>query len=563
MRKTFILVIAIAIISISCSNKTEIAKEQTTFTNPILAGFYPDPSICGVDGDYYMITSTFAYFPGLPVFHSKDLVNWTQIGNVIDRPEQMDTKGADISRGLFAPAITYDDGLFYVVCTLIDKGGNFIVTAKNPAGPWSNPTWIPEIDGIDPSLYFDDNGKSYIVYNSVAPDNEQLYQGHRTIRMFELDKESLKLVGDEILLINGGTDLSKNPIWIEAPHIYKVDSLYYLICAEGGTRDWHSEVVFRSKNIEGPYISYENNPILTQRHLDINRKNPITSTGHADMIQTPNGDWWAVFLGCRSYAPNEEDLYNTGRETFLAPVVWKDGWPIINPDFEEVQYSYPMPITPAFPTKMKYSGNFEFVDNFESDSLGLNWMFLRTPSEKWYEIEDGVLSMELRSETCSGKQNPSFIGHRQQHIIGSAVTSLSFNALSENEKAGLIIFQNESHFYYLCKSTKDKKSVVELFKSTKTEELELLNSITINDDLNCYLKIDAKGKYYSFSYSSNNTDWKYVAENVDGKYLSTTVAGGFLGSLYGLYATSSGKPSSSKASYNSFLAINNDEVYRK
>jgi xylan 1,4-beta-xylosidase len=152
------------------------------FTNPILPGFYPDPSICRVGSDYYLVNSTFAYFPGIPIFHSKDLVSWELIGHVLDRPEQMDLYGFGGLRGIFAPAIRYKDGIFYVTCTLVDGGGNFIVTAKSPTGPWSMPTWIPEINGIDPSPFFDDNSKSYIIYNSIAPDNKLLYNGHRTIR---------------------------------------------------------------------------------------------------------------------------------------------------------------------------------------------------------------------------------------------------------------------------------------------------------------------------------------------------------------------------------------------
>jgi xylan 1,4-beta-xylosidase len=172
-----------------------VAQNDNRYTNPILMGFYPDPSICRVGGDYYLITSSFSYFPGIPIFHSKDLVNWKQIGNVMDRPEQLDLDGLGVSRGIFAPAIRYHNGVFYVTCTLADKGGNFVVTSKNPAGPWSNPVWTPEINGIDPSMFFDENGKAYILYNSVAPDDKPLYDGHRTIRMHEFDVAHLKVTG--------------------------------------------------------------------------------------------------------------------------------------------------------------------------------------------------------------------------------------------------------------------------------------------------------------------------------------------------------------------------------
>ena len=207
-----------------------IAQEKPMFANPILAGFYPDPSICKVDDNFYLVTSTFAYYPGLPVFQSKDLVNWKLIGHVLDRPEQLNLDGQGVSRGLFAPSIRYNNGTFYVTCTIVDRGGNFIVTSKSPEGPWSNPVWLPEIDGIDPSPFFDNDGKLYITYNSVAPDNKPLYEGHRTIRIHELDSKTFKAIGDEHIIVNGGTDLSKKPVWIEAPHIFKVNDFILFNC---------------------------------------------------------------------------------------------------------------------------------------------------------------------------------------------------------------------------------------------------------------------------------------------------------------------------------------------
>ncbi|AFN75323.1 Alpha-N-arabinofuranosidase [Melioribacter roseus P3M-2] len=543
-----------------------VYNAQEKYSNPILMGFYPDPSICKVEDNYYLVNSSFAYFPGIPVFQSKDLVNWKLIGHVLDRKEQMNTNGLGVSRGVFAPSIRYHNGLFYVTCTLVDAGGNFIVTAKDPAGPWSNPVWIPEINGIDPSPFFDDDGKAYIVYNSVAPDNKPLYDGHRTIRIYELDLDSLKVRGDEHILVNGGTDLSKRPIWIEGPHIFKKDGYYFLIAAEGGTGDNHSEVVFRSKNLLGPYEPYAKNPILTQRHLDPNRKNPITSTGHADFVVTDGGDWWAVFLGCRPY---DNGYYNTGRETFLAPVKWIDGWPVINPDYEEVQYFYPYPAKPAKEfAERKYSGNFIIVDEFDEDELSGDWIYLRTPEEKWHSLKEkeGFLRINLRPETCSGNGNPSFIGHRQQHIKCSAETKLNFSPESEFEKAGLVIFQNEKHFYYLCKSKNKLNDRVQLFKSTSGNELELIEEAIVPAELrseDIRLKIVSEGKEYSFHYAWNEGEWNTFLNKLDASFLSTKVAGGFVGAVFGLYATSSGKISSNKAFYDYFIYRGNDDIFNK
>ena len=312
-----------------------LSAQTTTLVNPILTGFYPDPSVVKAGADYYLVNSTFSYFPGIPVFHSKDLKNWKQIGNVIDRPSQMDFMGERLTRGLFAPAISYYKGTFYVTCTDIDHDGNFVATATNPAGPWSDPVKIPQVRGIDPSIYFDETtDKAYILYNSDAPDRKPLYSGHRTIRMYEFDYKTLKVVGEEKQLVNGGVDLSKKPVWIEAPHILKRNDWYYLYAAEGGTSVNHTEVVFRSKSVWGPYVPYENNPILTQMGLPEDRKDPVTSAGHAQFVEGPDGKTYAIFLAVRPY---EGDYYNTGRETFIAPVTWKDEWPIINPDSKEAR----------------------------------------------------------------------------------------------------------------------------------------------------------------------------------------------------------------------------------
>ena len=538
-------------------------QSQKTYTNPILAGFYPDPSICKANDDYYLVTSSFAYYPGLPIFHSKDLVNWKQVGHAMDRPEQLPLNGAGVSRGLFAPAMSYYKGIFYIVCTLIDRGGNFIITATNPAGPWSNPTYIREANGIDPSLFFDEStDKAYMVYNSEPPGRKSLWNGHRTIRMYEFDYKNKKIIGAEKLLVNGGVDTSKHPVWIEAPHIYRINDWYYLMCAEGGTEYNHSEVIFRSKSPEGPYIPWEGNPILTQRHLDRSRKNPITTAGHADMVQTKNGSWYAVFLACRPY---EGDHYNIGRETFMAPVRWtNDGWPVITKGNEEIQYRYPMP----FPNTTKkvvnpFSGNFTYRDDFENKGLHVRYIFLRTVTDKWFNTTDkqGFVTLQLRPQTVSGRENPSFIGFRQQHHQGSANTKLRFTPTAENEKAGIVIFQSENNFYYLCKSLANGKPVVQLYQSSK-DTMKLLISrplSSINGDL--HLRIEPKKSVYATSFSIDGKRWMQMLE-VDAKFLSTATAGGFVGSVFGLYGTSMGKPSNTKAYYDWFEYIGNDDVFK-
>ena len=540
-----------------------MAQKEATYTNPILTGFYPDPSICKAGDDYYIVTSSFAYYPGLPIFHSKDLVSWKQIGHALDRPEQLPLIGAGVSRGLFAPAISYHKGVFYIVCTLIDRGGNFVITATNPAGPWSNPTYIKEVAGIDPSLFFDPKeDKAYIVYNSEPPGGKTLWNGHRTIRMYQFDYRNKKVIGEEKLLVNGGVDTSKHPVWIEAPHIYHINDWYYLMCAEGGTAYNHSEVIFRSKSPEGPFVPWEGNPILTQRHLDRARKNPITTTGHADLVQTGNGKWYAVFLGCRPY---EGEHYNIGRETFMTPVTWTaDGWPVITKGMEEVQYRYPLPYPNAAKKPVNpFSGNFTFRDDFDNKPLNVRYTFLRTLTTKWYNTSEkkGYLSMQLRPQTVSGNENPSFVGFRQQHHQALATTKLQFVPKAPNEKAGLVIFQGEKNFYYLCKSLAGGKPVVQLYQSSNDTMTLLVSKTLPSMNADVYLRIEPKKAVYATSFSTDGKSWLPLQE-VDGKFLSTATAGGFVGSVFGLYATSMGQPTGSKAHYDWWEYKGADDVFK-
>lgn len=238
------------------------------YRNPILSGYYPDPSITRVGEDYYLVLSSFTHYPGLPIFRSRDLVNWVQIGNAIDRPGQLDTSGLAVSRGVFAPDISYHAGTFYIVNTCVDCKGNFVITAKDPAGPWSDPIWLP-FEGIDPSITWEGD-RAYIV-NNRAPSEPARYDGHRALWIQEYDWRAGKMVGPSTEIVNGGVDLSKKPVWIEGPHIFKKDGWYYLTAAEGGTSVNHSQVVFRSKALTGPYAPWDKNPILTQRDLDPSR----------------------------------------------------------------------------------------------------------------------------------------------------------------------------------------------------------------------------------------------------------------------------------------------------
>jgi xylan 1,4-beta-xylosidase len=541
---------------------TALYAQSIELVNPILSGFYPDPSIVRVGSDYYLVNSTFAYFPGIPVMHSRDLKNWQQVGNVISRPSQMSFLGDRMTRGLFAPAIEYHNGTYYVTCTLIDHKGNFVVKAKNPAGPWSDPTFLPEVRGIDPSLYFEGD-KAYVIYNSDPPDNKPLYEGHRSIKIIELNPQTLQTVGEAKIVVNGGVDISKKPVWIEGPHLMKRNDWYYLYAAEGGTSVNHTEVVFRSKAPLGPFVPYEHNPILSQRELPKDRKNPITSAGHAQFVQGPDGQTYAVFLAVRPY---EDNYYNTGRETFIAPVVWKDDWPVVNTGPSGVQYAYAAKYAEVKqPGARPQNGNFAYTLTFEKQ-LDPALLFLRTVDSTNFSLSKAKgLTLKLKPETCAETGNPAFIGKRQQHMYGSAETELTFAAKAANETAGLVAFQDEKHFYYFCKSVENGKPVVQLFKSTAdAKNPELLAKAPLKTAAGkVQLRINADGDTYSFRFSEDGKTYTSLKDKVDARFLSTQVAGGFIGCLYGMYGTSAGQPTTNTASFKWLKYEGHDPVYKK
>jgi alpha-N-arabinofuranosidase len=384
--------------------------------------------------------------------------------------------------------------------------------------------------------------------------------------MRAFDPDRLSVVGPEMILIDGGVDITKKPVWIEAPHLFKVNGSYLLIAAEGGTAENHSEVALRSGKIEGPYTPYAKNPILTQRDLDPARKDPITSAGHVDLVQTPGGKWFGVFLGCRPYAPAHENHYNTGRETFLAPLRWDGPWPVITSGGESIPYSLPAPDLSGTGPGIAYGGRIVVRDEFDGPELDRGWMFLRTPHDRWYDLRSvpGSLSLRLRPESCSGLMNPSFLGRRQQHLYGSASTAVRLRPKAEHEKAGLLVFQNETHYYFLALSVVKGKMTVQLLRSAPGGGEKVLASRRLAaGSEGCRLKIEARGNTYAFFFGAEGEGWKPVAENIDATFLSTRTAGGFVGSIYALYATSNGRRSAQSAAFDWFEYTGDDEAHRE
>ena len=343
--------------------------------NPLLKGFYPDPSICRVGEDFYMVTSSFSYFPGVPVFHSRDLCSWEQIGHVLDRPEQLPLNGKAISGGIFAPTIRYHEGTFYMITTNIDHGGNFIVTAENPAGPWSNPHWIEHAPGIDPSLFWDEDGRAYM------SGTAGFGAGEAPIWICEIDLQEFKLIGERKHVWGGALIGASAP---EAPHIYKKDGWYYLLIAEGGTEHFHAVTIARSREIYGPYEGNPGNPIMTHRHLG--EQYPICNTGHADFVELADGSWYAVMLASRIYGGYHKNL---GRETFIAPMIWEQDWPIISPGSGRIEWTYPAPKLTAGEVVPQADVT---KDEFDSSDLPFYWNSLGTPTEaEEFKVSDSHL----------------------------------------------------------------------------------------------------------------------------------------------------------------------------
>lgn len=497
--------------------------------NPILPGFYPDPSICRVGVDYYLVTSSFEYFPGVPVFHSTDLINWRQIGHALTRESQLPLANAKSSQGIFAPSIRYHDGTFYLVTTNVSDGRSFYVTTRDPAGEWSEPHWLRDATfTMDPSLLFDDDGRVYYTRHG-GRERGGAYQA-------ELDLQTGQLVGEprEIWAGTGG-------IWPEGPHLYKIEGRYYLLLSEGGTSFGHMLTIARSVSPFGPFEAYAQNPILTHRHRP---DEPIQATGHGDLVQAPDGRWWIVFLGIR---PWDGKHHHLGRETFLAPVTWNaEGWPVINGNapirLEMSAEGLPAPRAWA---------RVEPRDDFAGARLGLAWNFLRNvPAERWSLSErPGFLRLHGSTASLDEVSAPAFVGQRQRHHRSRTSARLEFSPQAEGQRAGLTVRANEGNHYDLS-----------ITQSGGTRQLELWTRIGGNSTLVSTaplvpgavgLSVESFPDHYVFSSedAAGKTRELGQAPSVP---LSSESAGGFTGVYLGLFATSRTSASMPNADFDWF-----------
>ncbi|MCL7986686.1 glycoside hydrolase family 43 protein [Sphingobacterium sp. lm-10] len=511
------------------------------FYSPILQGCYPDPSITRKGEDYYLVNSSFVMFPGVPIFHSTDLVNWKQLGHVLDRESQLDVKNAGISEGIYAPDIQYNphNDTFYMVTTQISAGiGNMVVKTDDPKkGDWTDPIKL-NFDGIDPALFFDDDGKAYIVHNDAPDEGKELYKGHRVIKIWDYDLEKDQVIaGTDQIIVDGGVDIQEKPIWIEGPHIYKKDGKYFLMCAEGGTGGNHSEVIFIGDSPRGPFKPAATNPILSQRHLDKSRTDRVEWAGHADLVEGPGGAWYGVFLAVR---PNSNNLVNTGRETFILPVDWTGKWPVFAGGMEALKPYVPMPEGVSNQTQTgRYfpNGNFSFQDNFQQTELDARWVALRGSREKFLRRHDSGLHISPSAVSINEKKPISALFYRQQHKDFTAEVDLNYLPRSHKDLAGITCMQSEA-FYYTLGLTKKNDEYYLVLEQMSDGVSTILAQEKIKHPEDLSLRVASKNDYYQFSFKQGDADYRAVGDVLSGNILSTDVAGGFTGALIGLYATS-------------------------
>ncbi|MDE5749829.1 MAG: glycoside hydrolase family 43 protein [Duncaniella sp.] len=511
--------------------------EPGDYHNPVISGWASDPSVCRVVDDYWLVTSTFGYFPGVPLYHSRDLVSWEHVGNILSRPSQLPwLEGLSIDKGgIYAPALSYNpaDSTFYMIttCVLSGKDGgsvNFYVTAKDPMGEWSDPVLLPDVEGIDPSFFFDEDGRAYIVHKSDEHSPVK-WSNYRALSIIEFDPATGKTVGKPVKFKEEGVGPEERLERNEGPHIYKIDGKYYLIAAEGGTNWVHSEVCYRADSVFGPYRRWSRNPMLTQRLLKTNRKLPVTSAGHADLVQTPEGEWFAVFLGCRPWNDGEDHL---GRETYMMPVKWSaDGFPYITQCLDTVSIKRNIPGR-ATMQESKQAGNFQWRDDFSAPALRPEWMGLWGDPSVYCRTGKGLTLSCAPVDTKSGKI-PAYIGRRMQHHKFTAETEVELRPKGE-ESAGLLMVKNEQRQYYLAV----QKGRVALYRLGKKKDNTLLASAPVEKEGKPIgLKVESKGTAYNFWYRLPGHDWQILAADVPAEHIATQ-RGGFTGSTIGLHATS-------------------------
>lgn len=501
------------------------------YKNPVIPGFHPDPSVVRVDDDFYLVNSSFCYFPGVPIYHSKNLVNWQQIGHVLDRKSQLNLEKAGVWGGIYAPTIRYDNGRFYMITTNVSDKGNFLVHTTDLSKGWSEPVWLQQ-GGIDPSLYFED-GKCYMVSN---PDVG--------IWLCEIDPLTGRQLTESRRIWDGTG--GRHP---EAPHIYKKDGWYYLLIAEGGTELGHSVTIARSRDINGPYTPNPANPILCHFNRE-SQYNPIQGTGHADFVQAPDGSWWLV---CLAFRQQNGAHHLLGRETYLAPVRWdKDAWPVVNGN-GSISLDMDVPTLPLSPVTTNPTR-----DNFSGDRPGVEWVWMRNPVMENYSTGKDGLHIKATDVTLdNSNESPSLLLRRQEHIDFTAATEVSLTNAPDGMEAGMTVFASEPSHYdlYVTRAADGSDSIKLRYRLNELTHVE--SSIPVPAGCRTVgLQVKGTPTTYSFAYSTDGGQNFMPIASMNTRYLSTETAGGFTGTFIGLFATSPSGSGDARFKYFDYIPEN-------
>jgi alpha-N-arabinofuranosidase len=526
---------------------------QNQYSNPILRGSHPDPSICKAGDEYYIVNSTFEYYPGLPIHKSKDLVNWELVGYGLHRKEQctgvVNLVDVQSDGGIHAPTIRFHNGMFYIITTNVYYNAdesktdfvNFIITAEKAEGPWSEPHVLEGAPGIDPDIFFDDDGKVWYV-GTHSPEDPN-FQGEGEIWLQEIDLDNWRLTGERHYLWRGAC----GGVWAEGPHMYKHDGRYYLMIAEGGTSYNHAVMIAVSDSIQGPYLSNERNPILTTRHLSYD--NWVHSTGHADLLQVDDR-WYMVALGVRG---DEQRNSNMGRESFLVPVQWerepfdwkeiKYDWPEVSPLTGKLEKHYPVPFA-----NTKQHLNKGFSDNFDDPQLNLRWCWRRVPLEQQFllNVKPGKLRIKAHGNTIKERGRANFIGFRQTESEFVVETKMDFKPKTLGSEAGLVMIQKDNNYIsYTVKKT-GQGQVLQVVVEVPAKGKRILHSTLLKGVENgVKLKVVSKNHQYHYCYQLQDGSEKEWCTSSATLILNR----GYTGAYLGLYATSNGKRSKDYADF--------------
>ena len=531
-----------------------IGFSQSSFINPIIPGGHPDPSICKVGDTFYIVNSTFEYFPGLPIHKSKDLINWELVGYGLQRESQatgaVNLVDVQSDGGIHAPTIRYNNGKFYIITTNVyyheDTNTtdfvNFIITAENAEGPWSEPHVLEGAPGIDPDIFFDDDGKVWYV-GTHSPKNPN-FEGEGEIWLQEIDMENWKLTGERYYLWRGAC----GGVWVEGPHMYKRNGYYYLMVAEGGTSYNHAVMIAVSDNITGPYISNERNPIFSTRHLSYD--NWVHSTGHADLIELNDGRWYMVALGIRG---DENRGSNMGRETHLLPVQWEREpfewkevryeWPVIAPQTGKVERFTPVPFEGTTQKR-----NESFTDHFSNETLGLEWNFRRVPLENIYSLsaKKGALRLYSKPNIIAERDRASLMGFRQTESDFEYQAQMNFKPKTNISEAGISLFQKDKNYLNFTVIKESGKHFLQLALAYPNKGVKVLKKQEIGNYSNeMTFKVTSEQHEYKFYYSLNGDDFELFETTKASLILSQK----YTGAYFGVYASSNGSKTKDYADF--------------